>query len=42
MLIKTFGAATVGIDAVPITIEVHAKAGTDFTLVGLPDNAVRE
>ena len=42
MLIKTYGAATVGIDAVPITIEVHATAGTNFTLVGLPDNAVKE
>lgn len=42
MLIKTYGAALQGIDAVIITIEVHATTGYDFTLVGLPDNAVKE
>ncbi len=42
MLIKTYSAAPVGIDAVPVTIEVHAVPGFDFTLVGLPDNAVKE
>ncbi len=42
MLVKIHAAAAVGIDAVPITIEVHATAGYDFTLVGLPDNAVKE
>ena len=42
MLIKTYGAALQGIDAVIITIEVHAVAGYEFTLVGLPDNAVKE
>ena len=42
MLIKIFSAAPVGIDAVPVTIEVHAVPGFDFTLVGLPDNAVKE
>ncbi len=42
MLIKCFGAAVQGIDAVIITIEVHAVPGCEFTLVGLPDNAVRE
>ncbi len=42
MLIKIHSAAAVGIDAVPVTIEVHATAGFDFTLVGLPDNAVKE
>ena len=42
MLIKCFGAALQGIDAVIVTIEVHAVAGYDFTLVGLPDNAVKE
>ena len=42
MLIKTYGAAPVGIDAVLVTIEVHAVSGFDFTLVGLPDNAVKE
>ncbi len=42
MLIKTYGAAPIGIDAVLVTIEVHAVPGFDFTLVGLPDNAVKE
>lgn len=42
MLIKTYGAALQGIDAVIITIEVHAVPGYEFTLVGLPDNAVKE
>lgn len=42
MLIKIHSAAPLGIDAVPVTIEVHAVPGFDFTLVGLPDNAVKE
>lgn len=42
MLIKTYGATPVGIDAVLVTIEVHAVPGFDFTLVGLPDNAIKE
>lgn len=42
MLVKIYGASPVGIDAVPVTIEVHAIPGFDFTLVGLPDNAVKE
>lgn len=42
MLIKCFGAAPQGINAAIVTIEVHAVPGYDFTLVGLPDNAVKE
>lgn len=42
MLLKIYGAAPIGIDAVEVTIEVHAVPGYDFTLVGLPDNAVKE
>ena len=42
MLIKIYSAAPVGIEAVPVTIEVHAVPGFDFTLVGLPDTAVKE
>ena len=42
MLIKIFSAAPVGIDAVPVTIEVHSVPGFDFTLVGLPDTSVKE
>lgn len=42
MLVKTFGAAVAGIDAIPITIEVDISRGIRFFLVGLPDNAVKE
>lgn len=42
MLIKCYGAAPQGINAVIVTIEVHAVPGFEFTLVGLPDNAVKE
>lgn len=42
MLIKIYSAAPVGIDAVQVTIEVHSVPGFDFTLVGLPDIAVKE
>ncbi|WP_291859680.1 YifB family Mg chelatase-like AAA ATPase [Marinilabilia sp.] len=42
MLVKTFGAAVTGIDALTITIEVNVTRGIRFFLVGLPDNAVKE
>lgn len=42
MLVKINSAAPVGINAVPVTIEVHSLPGFDFTLVGLPDTAVKE
>lgn len=42
MLVKTFASAVIGIDAVPITIEVSSARGADFTLVGLPDSSVKE
>lgn len=43
MLSKVLSAATFGIDAVRITIEVDAGQGLPgFTMVGLPDTAVRE
>lgn len=42
MLVKSYSAAVQGIDAVVITIEVHIHQGVGFTLVGLPDNAVKE
>lgn len=42
MLVKTFGAAVSGIDAITITIEVNVTRGIRFFLVGLPDNAVKE
>lgn len=42
MLVKTFGSAVFGIDAVTITIEVNVFNGIRFSIVGLPDNAVKE
>src|SRR3989440_12843187 len=43
MLSKVWSAATLGIDAVRIIIEVDARLGQPhITLVGLPDAAVRE
>lgn len=42
MLVKVFGAAVQGIDAIKVTIEVLAEVGFTFNLVGLPDTAVKE
>ena len=42
MLVKTFGCAIIGIDAIIVTIEVNSSQGVQFFLVGLPDNAVKE
>lgn len=42
MLVKAYASAVLGIDAVQITVEVNALRGVDFTMVGLPDNAVKE
>lgn len=42
MLVKSYGAAVIGIDATIITLEVSCLRGIDFTMVGLPDNAVKE
>ena len=43
MLVKTFGSAVYGVDAITITIEVDVSGtGLNFYLVGLPDNAVKE
>ena len=42
MLTKVFAAALQGIDATLITIEVNSQKGCGFSLVGLPDSAVRE
>lgn len=42
MLIKTFGAAVNGIDAIVITIEVAVSRGYLFSIVGLPDTAIKE
>ncbi|MFN2430788.1 MAG: YifB family Mg chelatase-like AAA ATPase [Cryomorphaceae bacterium] len=42
MLVKTFGSAVYGVDALPITVEVNVDTGINFYLVGLPDSAVKE
>ena len=42
MLVRTFGSAVYGVDAITITIEVNVLAGSKYYIVGLPDNAVRE
>ncbi|MCQ2202883.1 MAG: YifB family Mg chelatase-like AAA ATPase [Bacteroidales bacterium] len=42
MLVKTYGAAVSGIDALTVTMEVDVCAGVRFFIVGLPDNAVKE
>ncbi|WP_343531132.1 YifB family Mg chelatase-like AAA ATPase [Pedobacter sp.] len=42
MLIKTYGSAVYGVDAITITIEVNVGAGSKYYMVGLPDNAVKE
>ena len=42
MLVKTKGAAILGIDAITITVEVNVSMGQGYSIVGLPDNAVKE
>lgn len=42
MLVKTFGSAVYGVDALTITVEVNITIGIRFFMVGLPDNAVKE
>ena len=42
MLVKTYGAAVDGIDAILITIEVSVEQGILYCIVGLPDAAVKE
>ncbi|MCB0695933.1 MAG: YifB family Mg chelatase-like AAA ATPase [Chitinophagaceae bacterium] len=43
MLVKTFGSAVYGVDALTITIEVDTPGGKpEYIIVGLPDSAVKE
>jgi magnesium chelatase family protein len=42
MLVKTYGSAVFGVEAINITIEVNVSMGQAYHIVGLPDNAVRE
>ena len=43
MLVKTFGSAVYGVEAITISIEVNVNnQGQNYYIVGLPDNAVKE
>jgi magnesium chelatase family protein len=42
MLVKTFGSAVYGVNAITITVEVSVSGGEKYYMVGLPDNAVKE
>ena len=42
MLVRTFGSAVYGVEAITITVEVNNMAGAKYFVVGLPDNAVKE
>ncbi len=42
MLVKTLGSAVQRVDALPITIEVNVGRGIGYSVIGLPDNAVKE
>lgn len=42
MLIKTYGSAVFGVNALTITIEVSIGGGNRYHIVGLPDNAIKE
>jgi len=42
VLVKTFGSAVYGIQAITITVEVNIAAGTKYFIVGLPDVAIKE
>jgi magnesium chelatase family protein len=42
MLVKTFGSAVYGVEAITISVEVNVMNGKDYHIVGLPDSAVKE
>jgi magnesium chelatase family protein len=42
MLVKTFGSAVYGVEAITISVEVNVMKGSDYYIVGLPDSAVKE
>lgn len=42
MLVKTYGSAIIGVNALTVTVEVTIGEGIGFFMVGLPDNAVKE
>lgn len=42
MIVKTFGSAVYGVEAITITLEVDVVSGLHFIIVGLADNAIKE
>ena len=42
MLVKTYGSAIIGVNAVTVAVEVSVSEGAGFFMVGLPDSAVKE
>src|SRR5690606_35795915 len=42
MLVKTYGSAVFGVNALTITIEVSIGGGNKYHIVGLPDNTIKE
>jgi len=42
MFVKTYGGALRGINAILVTVEVSVTRGSLFTIVGLPDTAIKE
>ncbi|WP_276089252.1 YifB family Mg chelatase-like AAA ATPase [Pedobacter sp. JY14-1] len=42
MLVKTYGSAVFGVDALTITLEVSIGGGNRYHIVGLPDSAIKE
>ncbi|MFO7296331.1 MAG: magnesium chelatase domain-containing protein, partial [Clostridia bacterium] len=43
MLSRVWSSTTLGIEAIPVEIETHIESGMPrYTVVGLPDGAVRE
>src|SRR5699024_6442792 len=42
MLVKIYGSAVHGVDAITITLEVNVGQGVSYFIVGLSDNAVKE
>jgi len=42
MLVKTYGSAVYGVEAITISVEVNVMSGKEYFIVGLPDSAVKE
>lgn len=42
MLVKTYGSAVYGVDALTITLKVSVGNGTKYFVVGLSGNAIKE